>query len=238
MLLVKEHQDLYSDVWTDDYLVFKNEIVGFSAPGDLKRLRSTADWLKRETTVLRAFVAATSSRLFTQRATSIFNKDIFSLPFPHDGDLDLSENERIIAEDIVEYQRDFIRLGTGAKVMEKVSSDALKAFDEILSAQINSVYSSKRLRTLELQQWPGAVCKAYVFGDGKVDWTGADELRGKLDALLREHRGSSLTITRIARIYDRNFVFLLKPDRHRFWTRSIALRDADDMLADLRSQGF
>jgi hypothetical protein len=30
----------------------------------------------------------------------------------------------------------------------------------------------------------------------------------------------------------------LKPDRHRFWTRSIALRDADDIFADLRAQGF
>lgn len=238
MLLVKEHQDLYSDIWSDDYLVFKNEIVGFSAPNDLEKLRSAADWLKRETTVLRAFVAATSSRLFTQRATSIFNEDIFSLPFPKNGDLDLSENERIVAEDIVEYQRDFIRLGTGAKVMENVPSDALKAYDEVLTAQINAVYSRKNLSSLELQQWPGAVCKAYVFGVGEVDWTGADELRGKLDALLKEHRGSSLTVTRIARIYDRNFVFLLKPDRHRFWTRSIALRDADDMLADLRSQGF
>jgi hypothetical protein len=76
------------------------------------------------------------------------------------------------------------------------------------------------------------------FGDGTVDWSGADELRAKLDALLQERLGSSLTITRITRLYDQGFLFLLKPDRHRFWTRSIALRDADDVLADFRIQGF
>jgi hypothetical protein len=59
-----------------------------------------------------------------------------------------------------------------------------------------------------------------------------------LDSLLREQRGSSITVTRIARIYDRNFIFLLKPDRLRYWLRSTALRDADDVLADLRAQGF
>jgi hypothetical protein len=71
-----------------------------------------------------------------------------------------------------------------------------------------------------------------------VDWQGADALKGRLASLLQERQGQSLQITRIARIYDGNFVFLLKPDRLRFWMRSVALRDADEMLADLRVQGF
>jgi hypothetical protein len=33
-------------------------------------------------------------------------------------------------------------------------------------------------------------------------------------------------------------VFLIKPDRLRYWLRSIALRDADESLADLRRMGF
>jgi hypothetical protein len=45
-------------------------------------------------------------------------------------------------------------------------------------------------------------------------------------------------MTRVARLYDDHFIFLLKPDRLRFWTRSIALHDADDVLADLRTQGI
>ncbi len=238
LLLIKEHQDLYSDLWLDGYLVYKNEIVGFSAPGDVEQLRKAASWLERESTILRAYVAGISSRLFTQRATAIFNADVFSLPFPDDGSLDVSANERILAEDIVEYQRDFIRLGTGARLMQAVTTDALKAFDDVLTTQINAVYSRKPLRALQHQHWSGAICTAYVFGDGDVDWSDARALRAKLDALLRERRGSSLTITRITRLYDHGFVFLLKPDRHRFWTRSIALRDADDILADLRAQGF
>lgn len=238
LLLIKEHQDLYLDVWTDDYLVFKNEIVGFSAPDDANRLRAAASWLKREATVLQAYVAGVSARLYTQRATAIFNADVFALPFPEDGNLDLSTNERIIAEDAVKYQRDLIRLGTNAKVMQKVPTEALECFDDVLTTQINAIYDRNPLRSLGSHHWAGAICKAYAFGSGKVDWSGADDLRQRLDALLRERRRSNLTITRIIRLYDKSFIFLLKPDRHRFWTRSIALRDADDILADLRAQGF
>ncbi|MCJ2102488.1 class I SAM-dependent DNA methyltransferase [Methylobacterium sp. E-046] len=238
LLLLKEHQDLHLDVWTNGYLVFKNEIVGFSAPGQADDLRAAANWLAKERTILRAYVAGISSRLYTQRATSIFSADIFALPFPKDGKLDISTNERIVAEDIVEYQRDFIRLGTEAKIMQRVPEDALTSFDAVLTSQVNQVYSRNPLRSLTAYFWAGAVCKAYAFGDGAVDWSGADELRDRLDTLLRERRRSGLTITRIVRLYDKGFVFLLKPDRHRFWTRSIALRDSDDVLADLRAQGF
>ncbi len=239
LLLIKEHEDLHHGMWTGHYLTYKHEIVGLAAPrGHIPELAAVGEWLERESVALRAYVAGISPRLFTQRATAILNADVLALPYPENGDLDLSDNERIIAEDIVEHQRDFIRLGTGAAVMQAASPTALGAFDEVFTRQLNAIYSRKPLRALPAQKWSGAICRAFTFGNGQVDWTGADELRVKLDSLLRERRGSSLTITRITRLYDKEFVFLLKPDRHRFWTRSVALRDADDVLADLRGQGF
>ncbi len=239
LLLIKEHEDLHHGVWNGHYLAYKHEIVGLAAPAEqLGALSAINDWLFREATVLRAYVAGISARLFTQRATAILSADVLAVPYPEDHDLDLSENERIVAADVVEHQREFIRLGTGAAVMRPAPGEALAEFDDVFARQINAVYPRTALKALPGQRWPGAICKAYVFGDGEVDWTGADGLRQKLDALLQERRGTSLTITRITRLYDDGFVFLLKPDRHRFWTPAIALRDADDVLADLRAQGF
>jgi len=238
-LVVKENEDLHHALWEDHYLTYKHRIVGFAADrSDLAQLKAIEAWLRREQTVLRAYVAGISASLFAQRATAILGADILSLPYPEDEDLDLSDNERIIAADIVHFQRDFVRRGTDSALMKLAPREALAAFDETLTTQVNAVYARTPLRALESYQWAGAICKAYVFGDGTVDWSGGNELRSKLDGLLRERRGSSLTITRITRLYDQGFVFLLKPDRHRFWTRSIALRDADDVLADLRAQGF
>ncbi|QQF06301.1 N-6 DNA methylase (plasmid) [Sinorhizobium meliloti] len=239
LLLIKEHEDLYHGLWEGHYLTYKHEIVGLAAPRtQAQELRNVEGWLKRESTALRAYIAGISPRLFTQRATSILNADVLALPYPEDQDLDLSENERVIASDIVEYQRDFIRLGAGAPVMRTAPLDALSLFDKVFVQQLEAVYNRSPIQALPAQWFAGSICKAFVFGQGRVDWTGTDELRSKLDALLREKRGKSLTITRIVRLYDENFLFLVKPDRHRFWTRSIALRDADDVMSDLRAQGF
>lgn len=238
-LLIKENEDLHHALWTGHYLTYKHRILGLATDRNgLDKLTAVQAWLSRERTVLRAYVAGISASLFVQRATAILGADILAVPYPEDEDLDLSQNERIVAEDIVSYQREFIRLGTAAPVMQVAPAEALEAFDEVFTGQLKAVYSRQPLRALEFQQWSGAICKAYVFGDGAVDWSDANELRDRLDALLKERRGSNLTITRITRLYDKGFVFLLKPDRHRFWTRSIALRDADDVLADLRAQGF
>ena len=238
-LLVKENQDLHHGLWNGHYLAYKHRIVGFAAKShDLAHLQAIDAWLRKERTVLRAYIAAISASLFVQRATAILGADILALPYPEDQDLDLSDNERVIANDIVEHQRDFIRLGTNSLLMRPAPDDALEAFDETFTSQINAVYTRRSLRQLDSYRWAGAICRAYVFGDGVVDWSGADNLRTRLDALLRERRGTNLTITRIVRLYDQNFLFLFKPDRQRFWTRFIALRDADDVLADLRTQGF
>lgn len=239
MLLVREQMDLPHAIWSKHYLVYKNKIVGFSTPtGHRQNLDSVNSWLANEAMALRAFVAGVSVRLFTQKATTLSGADILALPYPDTGTLDLSENESIIIDDIVNYQRDLIRLGEDSIAMKESGGTSCGAFATVFVRQINAIYRSNPLRALAAQTWPGAVCQPFAFGNGMVDWSGVDELKDKLDKLLHEQRGTTLYVTRIARVYDGNFVFLLKPDRLRYWLRSVALRDADETLSDLRAQGF
>ena len=239
LLLVKEHEDLPHALWEKDFLAYKHEILGIAAPkADAPALRAINEWLDRESVALRAYVASTSPRLFNQRATAILADDILALPYTPDAGLDLSDNEKVVVEDIVQFQRDYIRLGAKSKLMAVPTPAELDTFDAFLIGQLCAVYPSPSFKALPAYKWPGAICRAFVFGDGDVDWTGAEALRGKLDALLKEVRGSGVEMTRVARVYDDRFMFLLKPDRLRFWTRSVALRDADDVLADLRIQGI
>jgi hypothetical protein len=240
ILLVREQMDLPHAVWSQDYLTYKNQIVGFAAPSQEHRARLLkADrWLTTEASSLRAFVAGVSVKLFTQKATTLSEADILALPYPETGTLDLGPNEQILVDDIVNYHRDLVRLGEDSLAMKRSGHAALPDFTSVFVSQINTIYSKKPLLVLEAQTWPGVICQPFVFGKGKVDWSGVDELKGKLDALFHNQQGSTLHVTRIARIYDGSFVFLLKPDRLRYWLRSVALRDADETLADLRAQGF
>ena len=239
MLLVREQMDLPHDIWANNYLTYKNKIVGFAAPQKHRSLLLQVDrWLTTEALPLRAFAACVSVRLFTQKATTLSGTDIIALPFPETSTLDLSANERIIVADIVDYYRDLIRLGEDSTAMKERGHAALSEFTDVFARQVNAIYRRNPLRVLDPQTWPGVICQPFVFGKGNVNWSGADELQDKLDGLLREQKSETLRVTRIARIYDGNFVFLLKPDRLRYWLRSVALRDADETLADLRAQGF
>lgn len=134
-LLVKENEDLHHGLWTGHYLTYKHRIMGFAAKGpDLSRLEAIEAWLRKERTVLRAYVAGVSASLFVQRASAILQADILALPYPDDQDLDLSDNERIVAQDIVDYQREFIRRGTGSTLMRVAPKEALGTFDDTFTA--------------------------------------------------------------------------------------------------------
>ncbi len=239
MFLVRKHMDLFRGIWTKCYLTYKNELVGFcGASADLDKLHRIQAWLESQVTPLRAFAAATSTRLFTRKATSLSGVDIENLPYPAEYNLGLSPHEEILVADIVDYYRDLIRLGEGSIAMKEPGLPAIPAFNAVFTDRVNAVYKKTKLRALEPHAWPGVVCQPYLFGRGKVDWSGADELLGKLDVLLREKVGGGLNVTRIARLYDGACIYLLKPDRLRYWLRSVALRDADETLADLWQQGF
>ncbi|MRR50207.1 MAG: SAM-dependent DNA methyltransferase [Rhodocyclaceae bacterium] len=238
ILLIREQMDIPHAVWTDHYLTYTQRIVGFCAPREqTEHLKAIDTWLSKNGNAIKAYISLTSPSLFIQKATAIQADDIFSIPLPESGSLDLSSNEEILVDDIVGYYRDLIRLGERSKAMAQSGQKALASFTKVFVEQVNAIYKNNPIRPLNAQFWPGIICQPFVFGDGDIDWTGSDGLWGKLQGLLTERQGPSLSTVRMLRIYDDRFVFLLKPTPLRYWLRSIALRDADETLADLRMQG-
>ena len=154
----------------------------------------------------------------------------------NEADLDLSSNDEIILNDAFDYYRDYQRLGDDADMMRPATSDDHQEFARIYTRQINTVH--KKLRPLPTKSWAGICCQPFVFGKAEPDWKDTESLTDKLTALLRSKKSATLTTVRILRIFDGPFVFLVKPDRLRYWLQSIALRDADESLADLRRMGF
>lgn len=240
MLLFREQMDLPFGLWTTSYLTYGHQILGFCSPrSHMSQLRELKQWLEVQSQCLRAYVAATSPRLFCQKSTSIAGFDITSLPYPESQDLKLTPHEEIIVADIVDYYRDLVRLGEDSEAMKSPGASALPAFNDLFTSRINGVYKRNKLRAVKPLVLDGVICQPYVFGNGSVEWPADEEAqRLKLNTLLREKRGAGLNVTRIARIYDGACIVLIKPDRLRYWLRSLALRDADETLADLSAQGF
>jgi hypothetical protein len=185
----------------------------------------------------RSWLSLTSSDAGIKQATAIEKAGIDNLPFPdNEADLDLSSNDEIILNDAFDYYRDYQRLGDDADMMRPATPADHQEFARVYTQQINAVH--KKLRSLPTKSWAGICCQPFVFGPAEPDWKDTESLTDKLTALLRSKKSATLTTVRILRIFDGPFVFLIKPDRLRYWLRSIALRDADESLADLRRMGF
>lgn len=219
-------------------LTFGERVLGISAhEGSTNELKIFYEKLFLNRLFYRRWISLTSTDAGIKQATAVEKAAIDNLPFPEDeADLDLTENDQIILSDAFDYYRDFQRLGDDAEMMREAKAKDHQEFARIFTRQINAVH--KKLRPLPMIAWAGVSCQPFVFGKEVPDWTDAESLNDKLAKLLRAKKSPSLTTVRILRIFDGPFLFLIKPDRLRYWLKSIALRDADEALADLRALGF
>ena len=84
----------------------------------------------------------------------------------------------------------------------------------------------------------GLICQPFFFGDRPgIEWL-APGCEEQLMPLVFEQGLSFLRTVRVVRFYRENVIFIVKPDRLRYWIRSTAIRDADDTLTELREQGY
>lgn len=219
-------------------ITFGKRILGISGGrGDASAHQALYERLRANRSLLIGWLSLTSSDAGIKQATVVEKAAFDEFPFPdNEADLDLSVNDGIILADAFDYYRDFQRLGDDAEIMRAAEPQDYKRFSEVFTRQINAVH--KKLKPLRHLSWSGVTCQPFVFGNAEPDWKDAEGLGDKLVKLLRAKKGNSLTTVRILRIFDGPFVFLIKPNRLRYWLRSIALRDADEALTDLRGMGF
>jgi hypothetical protein len=238
VILIRQTDGLQMVRWDKSNITYDSEVLGIACAGKSSDVhKDFFGRIFRSRPLYSGWLALTSGKAGLQKATALNKSDIDDFPFPADeADLDLSENEKFILSDAFGFYRDYQRLGDDADIMRLAQPEDHREFARVFTRQINAVH--KKLRPLPVKSWAGVSCQPFVFGKAEPDWKDADGLSDKLAKLLRSRSNATLTTVRILRVFDGPFLFLIKPDRLRYWLRSIALRDADEALADLRSLGF
>ena len=64
-----------------------------------------------------------------------------------------------------------------------------------------------------------------------------DNIEKKLKYIIDNQTVDNLWVRRIVKVYEKNIIFLYKPNQKRYWLKSIAIRDADETFVDLFKQG-
>lgn len=238
LIIIRELGSLPCDFVAKGMLTFGHQIVSFHAPlRAAAKLRAFYNEFRSNRAALQAFCALLGSRAMTGKATSILKRDIDILPWPQDGESwRLSFWEKVLCEDIVEHIAEFVRRGQNSALLRSaVESHDLVKYTGLFVRLLGSVYDN--LRVAKSLHFDGLVCQAFCFGDApEVEWP--EDWSAPLKKLVYARHGEALRTVRVLRVYERNTILVVKPDRLRYWIRSTAIRDADETLADLRRQGY
>lgn len=240
------------------YLYYNRDFIGIRVPEkdedilkriyDLIRLKKNKNQLNYQ-----LYLLAISSSSLVLTETDINKSEILSVPFPPENEkyLELSETEKILQEDVLEYYvhlgKAISKKGQGKKLHEKASHNQLKKFGDTFCGTLNPIYSKNN------KSWqPGkfsqthsfTICQFSYGKNGGLSFQPFDknELDSTINSLIYDNTSNRGAIfTRVCRLYKNlngyDCVFLIKPNAVRYWLDSIALHDADETFMDLKEAG-
>jgi len=170
--------------------------------------------------------------IYEQHANSVF----FEL-------FNLTEIERRLISDTVNYTIDYFRRKDDSVATEPVSRDILQEYARNSMLLLESVTKGTD-KAFHSRVYTGSeALKLVSFTlDSRSEIptveviTDSEELSTTLDDLLeylQERRYKNVFLRRMMRVYESTTVFIIKPNEQRHWTRIEAYKDADDTLAEI-----
>jgi len=229
-----------------DYdLIFKERIVGIHAPsGEEEKLKKIETALKSNYLFHKLFLLAISAEAGISRSGgyTMYMKDILALPYPEDEkDLALSYSEEIIKDDVLNYKLEELTKGEKAKInTQTVTEKELEAFGKVFCESLNPIYQigERKFKPLVPIKTLSYTCFPFAYDNKEFSPEISAKIKdGDLSELM-ENQQESVHYRRVLRLYQKDIVFLVKPNTLRYWLKSVALRDASDVIVDFVNNGY
>lgn len=248
LILIKEEVDgnkipMY---FRNEYTPFDSRIIGISSTNSqTKELQHLFQVLKKNEKLLALQSVSTSSQFYFRGKTAIQKRDIANWTIPLNSDeIKLSDSEKIIMNDVLDYIYPSWNLGEKAEINSKeTSKEELLEFAEIFNQEFNAIYKKENKEQKLAVIYEGSTFFAleFEFTDKKIsepkhiDKTEADK---QIEDFIVNQYGKNTLVNKVLRIYSPNKITLIKPKKLRFWLKSIALQDSDDIFDDIIENGL
>jgi hypothetical protein len=238
IILIKELDSLPIAFWEKGFLAYSQRIIGIHAPShQISELLKLYEFFLSNHNIFR-FCCILHGQAFLGKATSIPKQDIDLLPYPENPkELSFSFWEKALCEDTLKYMAKYVRLGQNSDLLEKSADNkALCQYSQMFIKMLGSVYGNLKASNPILLN--NLICQPFYFGDSpELEWINKNA-EPELTKLIYYEKHAHLRTIRVVRFYEKNVILIIKPDRLRYWIRSVAIRDADETLTDLYQQGY
>lgn len=228
---------------TKNSILFKENIIGLKCEQHEFNLLYNAFYnLFTSSELHKFYLICTSGRVIITRETEYNTDNLKSLPFPeNEKELKLSKLEEIIVDDVLNY---YSKFGSHNQELDaNVNDEQLLEYGDLLCKILNSVYEKNQNKFYQSQ-----IIKTSSFIYNSFHYTNSpiarkdlikvqDTLESSFEKLIKKKTQSTI-INRIVLFYNDNSIYFIKPKNYRFWLKSIAIKDADEVLVDLIEAGY
>lgn len=181
-----------------------------------------------------------------KEASPIFKPDISALENKIDQCIyrgfQLTQNDQVLIEDFYELTTGLLFEGHKSTSLRTVSSAENQSYARLISAQINKFLSSNKLMVnaaaFDIQRGFPLNMIRLSFDSTKKDVELFDANRYKMDleALNQytlQQYAKNIYIQKEIKYFDGNIVYIVKPNQKRFWSRSMAVNDANNLIYEI-----
>jgi len=217
---------------------FNETIVGISAHKEKEKELKKLYNILNQNSKIHILQTVSSSAMFYLGTTMPFQKqDINSWAIPLESDeIVLAKNENIILNDVLDYIYPSWYEGENAVINKNDATlENLMVYAEVLTNEYNLIYErnglSQKLNKIIEGNYFFAV--EFSFNNRNVNPTKPIKSEEDLERILINQVSPSKRINRIIKVYGDNSITFIKPKNLRYWLKSIALRDIDDVFNDI-----
>ncbi|SHF84985.1 Type I restriction-modification system, DNA methylase subunit [Flavobacterium fluvii] len=225
---------------------FDSRIIGISADQDyINYLEILYETLIKNQRVYCLQSISTSSQFYFRGNTAIQKQDIDNWAIPLNGtEIKLSFAEKIIMNDVLDFTYPSWQLGEDAKtnkiISKKEENKILYDFADIFNQSFNSIYKkeNKEQRLRKLCIGNDFYALEFYYSNENHETKIIENADFQIEEIIKNNVSRNAVVNRVLKIYGENTITFIKPKNLRFWLKSIALRDADDVFDDIIENGL
>lgn len=225
---------------------FDERIVGISFSGnDQKEYKKLYKKLIKNQKSHILQTISSCSQFYYRGDTAILKQDIDNWTIPlNEEEIKLSDSEIIVINDVLDFIYPSWHLGEKAEINKnEATREDLEGFSEVFNQSFNSIYKkeNKEQKLAVIYEGSTFLALEFEFTDKQItkpkeiNKTEADK---QIQDLIVSQYGKNTLVNKVLRIYSPNKITLIKPKKLRFWLKSIALQDSDEIFDDIIENGL
>jgi hypothetical protein len=160
--------------------------------------------------------------------------------------LNINEKEQVLIQDTLKFSLDLFEQSENSVGFKHTLRDENEAYAQMLRQELTDFYSETNhkinITIYDIQRFSPLNLVVLQFSDTEkpVEVKAGAEITPLLKELNKysiQEKGKNIYVQKQFRYYDKDTIYLIKPNQKRFWTRSQAMDDAMSLIIEIANMG-